>query len=88
MKKLLWIVFAVLELILLAHAEWGMAGFVALIPVAIGLVLAVNDWCLAPLRNAEPDIWITEVREWHQPDPTIAEDEHSVSTNGGGRSPH
>jgi hypothetical protein len=86
MKRLLWIVFAVIELLLLARADWGMAGLVALIPVAVGLVLAVNDWCLAPLRNAEPDIWVTEIQEWREPDPTLAEEEHPVSTNGSGRS--
>jgi len=63
----IWLITLGLTLI---FQNWELALIVLFLPAVLGIVLLVNDWCLAPLRRAAREQEL-EVLYWEHPDPTM-----------------
>jgi hypothetical protein len=70
MKQFVWFVWVAGELVFLIRADWGGALLWGLVPAMIGIVLLVNDWCLAPLRRGIQEEQ-AEILTFAHPDPTM-----------------
>jgi hypothetical protein len=78
MKILLWMFWIAGLITMLAYSAWDAALCWLVLPVIVGIGVAVNNWCLAPLREGRRQEEINEImeiwmRDWefNHPDPTI-----------------
>ena len=60
----------------LVAGSWELTLMVILLPALLGLILLVNDWCLAPIRRSQSDLdkiyeEVYQELYWQHPDPTI-----------------